>query len=85
MKQLIKIKARFLKENDLIFDFKTRKVQKIEYVELDNFNSVRECENVFISYGLESDVSDNFKPYSDVLILIDTDNIEVLEPKYIRG
>ena len=83
-KQLVEIEARHLKSEDLIFDFKTRKVQKIDYVQADNYNSVNASENIFVSYGIESDVADNFKPNYKVLILIDTDEIEIIEPKDIR-
>jgi len=83
-KQLIEINARYLKSEDLIFNFKTRRVQKIEYVQADNYNSVRGPDNIFVSYGLESNVADNFKPDSKVLILIDADKIQIAEQKNIQ-
>lgn len=90
MKQLIKIEARHLKPNDLIFDFKTRKVQKIDYVLLETesgdryVNGFSKLANVHVCYGLESVVADNFMPDYEVLILIDTQKIETILPQDIR-
>lgn len=85
-KQLIEIEARHLKSNDLIFDYETRKLQKIEYVSLEKSNGERYCglgemTNVHISYGLECNVSDNFKPNDKVLILIDIEKIGIAVSK----
>lgn len=84
MKQLIAIPAMFLKSNDLIFDYKSRKVQKIEYVSHEK-QSERALivSNVHVSYGMECLVADNFKPDSEVMILIETDDIEIADPKNI--
>ena len=84
-KQLIEIEARHLQSEDLIFDFKTRKVQRIDYVSLEKANGYSYCgigeiANIHISYGLECNVADNFKPDYKVLILIDTDKIETVMP-----
>ena len=43
-KQLIKIEARHLQSEDLIFDCKTRKVQKIDYVSLEKENGGNDYE-----------------------------------------
>ena len=80
MKQLIEIEAIHLKKDDFIFDFKDRDVTKIEYVhiEQESINGHRdlgEPSNVYVSYGVDCEYSDNFKPTERVLILIDTDNI----------
>lgn len=88
-KQLIEIEARFLQSDDLIFDLKTRKVQKIEYVSCEKENGEHYCgigeiANIHISYGLECYVTDNFKPDCKVLILIDTDKIETIKPCDIK-
>ena len=87
-KQLIEIEARHLQSEDLIFDFKTRKVQRIDYVSLekengDSYCGVGEIANIHISYGLDCNVADNFKPDYKVLILIDTDKIETIAPNNI--
>lgn len=84
-KQLIGIEARHLKSEDLIFDFRTRKVQRIEYVSFEKESGDRYCgigsmTNVHVSYGLECNVSDNFSPDYNVLILIETDDIETIAP-----
>ena len=87
-KQLIEIEARHLQSEDLIFDYKTRKIQKIDYVSLEKENGDRYCgigkmTNIHVSYGLECNVADNFKPDYKVLILIDTDKIETIAPNNI--
>lgn len=38
MKQLIEVPARFLKPDDLVFDFKYRDLQKVEYVSFETAN-----------------------------------------------
>ena len=88
-KQLIEIEARHLQSEDLIFDLRTRKVQKIIYVSLEKANGDRYCgigemTNVHIFYGPDCDVADNFNPDHKVLILIDTDKIEIASPSTIR-
>ena len=80
MKQLVEIEAIYLKKEDFIFDFKNRNLTKIDYVhiERESINGHRdlgEPYNVHVSYGVDCDYSDNFKPNEKVLILIDTDNI----------
>lgn len=84
-KQLIEIEARHLKSKDLIFDFRTRKVQRIDYVSFEKENGDRYCgignmTNVHVSYGMDCDVADNFSPDYKVMILIETDEIEIIAP-----
>lgn len=90
MKQLINIKASFLKQDDLIFDLKHRDLQRVEYVFIEDINGttestgiMKEPHNVHVSYGEEAMSADNFRPNSTIMILIDTENIEIVEPKNI--
>lgn len=87
-KQLIEIQAVFLKAGDLIFDYKYRHLQKIEFVAKETADGSRHCgigelSNIHISYGLESNVADNFQPNCKVLILVDTDELDVIDAKNI--
>ena len=80
MKQLVEIEAIYLKKEDFIFDFKNRNLTKIDYVHIEResingYRDLGEPYNVNVSYGVDCDYSDNFKPNEKVLILIDTDNI----------
>lgn len=80
MKQLIGIKAIFLKKNDLIFDYKSRKVQKVEYISHDRGSEkTNVIKNIHVSYGLDCQIADNFEPHCEVMILIETDNIEIAD------
>jgi hypothetical protein len=80
MKQLIQIRARFLKSNDLIFDYKSRKAQKVEYVSHEKASEKTPViTNIHVSYGMDCQVADNFEPDSEVIILIETDDIEIAE------
>lgn len=81
-KQLILIDARFLKEGDLVFDYKHRDLAKVEYVGFDR-DTHRDIENVHVSYGAEALSADNFKPKDQVTILIDTDALEIVLPENI--
>lgn len=81
-KQLILIDARFLKTGDLVFDYKHRDLQKVEYVGFDR-DTHRNIENVHVSYGMESISADNFKPKDQVTILLDTDALEIVLPENI--
>ncbi|WP_320034815.1 hypothetical protein [Halarcobacter sp.] len=89
MKQLIEIPAKFLKSGDLIFDFKHRDLQKVEYVfhEAKNGenckNTMAPVHSIHVDYGEEAMSADNFKPETILMILIDTDKLEVVEPEYI--
>lgn len=88
MKQLVNITARFLKPNDLIFDFKHRDLQKVEYVAFETanggvYNGIGELKNIHVSYGGKAMSADNFPPDLKVTILIDTDILEIIEPEYI--
>ena len=90
MKQLIKIKATFLKPGDLIFDYRYRDCQKVEYISIEDEKNRPEhtqvCfvpHTVHISYGLEADSADNFSADSEVTILIDTENIKTVKPENI--
>lgn len=83
MKQLIEIKAKFLKSGDLIFDYKHRDLQKIEYVSLECPIGSTELNNIHVDYGFESMSADNFNPEQTVLILIDTDSLEIVEAENI--
>lgn len=85
-KQLITIKARFLKSDDLIFDYKHRDLQKIEYVSKETsnggmYNGVGVISNIHVSYGQDCDYADNFTPDDDVMILIDTDELKIIDSK----
>ena len=82
MQQLIKIAARFLKANDLIFNYKHRDLVKVEYVEIER-NLKYQIENVHVSYGMEAVSVDNFKPDDEITILINTENLKITEPKEI--
>lgn len=80
MKQLIEIEAIHLKKDDFIFDFKNRDATKIDYVHIEHesingHRDLGEPYNVHISYGINCEYSDNFKPNQKVMILIDTDEI----------
>lgn len=80
MRQLIPIRARFLKSNDLIFDYKSRKAQKVEYVSHEKASEKTPAvTNIHVSYGMDCQVADNFEPDSEVIILIETDDIEIAE------
>lgn len=81
-KQLILIDARFLKEGDLVFDYKYRDLAKVEYIGFDR-DSHRNIENVHVSYGMEALSADNFKPNSQVTILVDTDTLGIVSPENI--
>ena len=57
-KQLIEIEARHLQSEDLIFDCKTRKIQRIDYVSCEQENGDRYCgigkmTNIHVFYGLD--------------------------------
>jgi len=89
MKQLIEIKAIFLKHGDLIFDYKHRDLQKVEYVAFETENGgvytgLNDIENIHVSYGEKSMSGDNFKPDNRVIILIDTEKLEIIEPQNIH-
>ena len=82
MKQLIEIEAIHLKEGDLIFDFKSRDLTKIDYVSKESkdggiYLGIGEIYNIQVSYGIDCDYTDNFKPNTKVLILVDTENIKI--------
>ena len=88
MKQLIEIPARFLREDDLIFDFKYRQLQKVDYVSFEtanggSYNGIGEIKNIHVSYGEKAMSADNFTPDLKVTILIDTDIIEIVKPENI--
>ena len=88
MKQLIEMPARFLKPYDLIFDFKYRQLQKVDYVSFETanggtYNGIGEIKNIHVSYGEKAMSADNFPPDLKVTILIDTDIIEIIEPENI--
>lgn len=88
MKQLIEIPARFLREDDLIFDFKYRQLQKVDYVSFETanggtYNGIGEIKNIHVSYGEKAMSADNFPPDLKVTILIDTDIIEIVKPENI--
>ena len=92
MKQLIETDVEYLKEGDLIFDFKHRNFQKIISVQLEDKygtdlrygTSIYPVENIIIHYGEKSNVSDNFKAGNKVLILIDIDNLKITKPENIK-
>ena len=88
VKQLINIKASSLRAGDLIFDYKHRDLQRIDYIskedEIGNptFNQVSpKVTNIHVSYGEEAASADNFKPNNEVTILIDTDELNIIEPR----
>ena len=88
MKQLVEVPARYLKPDDLIFDFKHRDLQKVEYVAFETANGgvytgIGELKNIHVSYGEKAMSADNFPPDLKVTILIDTDILEIIEPEYI--
>ena len=88
MKQLIEIPARFLKPDDLIFDFKYRDLQKVEYVAFETanggtYNGIGEIKNIHVDYGEEAMSADNFTPDLKVTILIDTETLEIIKPENI--
>ena len=88
MKQLIQIPARFLKKDDLVFDFKHRDLQKIDYVGKEDKNGnhteiVSNMHNIHVSYGVNSASADNFYPNDQVTIMIDTDNLKISKPDNI--
>lgn len=88
MKQLIEIPARFLREDDLIFDFKYRQLQKVDYISFEtanggSYNGIGEIKNIHVSYGEKAMSADNFTPDLKVTILIDTDIIEIVKPENI--
>lgn len=88
MKQLIKIEARLLKKGDLIFDYKHRDLQIIDYVGKEDKNGnytdiTSNIDNIYVDYGIESVSADNFKPNQEVTILIDTDTIKISKPDNI--
>lgn len=77
LNQLILIDARFLRAGDLIFDYKHRDLQKVEYVGFDR-DMHMDIENVHVSYGIEALSADNFKPKDQVTILVDTDALQIV-------
>jgi len=85
MKQLLALAAKYLKPEDYIFDFSTRVVEKIEYVQIENADgtaydrqaTLEAPKNVHVSYGTEAERADNFHPDTIVHILIDTDTIPI--------
>lgn len=88
-KQLIEIKAIYLKSGDLIFDFKTREVQRVDYVSFEKkdgepYFGIGEVSNVHVSYGMDCNVADNFNPDFTILILIDTELIKITQAHNIR-
>jgi len=90
MKQLVETDARFLQNGDLIFDFRHRDLQKIEYVACENKNGENikhsldtTVVNVHISYGEDAASADNFKPDEKLFILIDTEALKILKPTEI--
>lgn len=88
MKQLIEIPARFLKTGDLIFDLKHRDLQEVEYVSFETasggtYKGIGEIKNIHVDYGEEAMSADNFPPDLTVIILIDTDTLEVIDPENI--
>lgn len=89
MKQLIEIKARFLKSDDLIFDFKHRDLQKVDYVCFETesggyYDGSTEMKNVHVTYGEEAMSADNFNPDTSIMILIDLTVLEIVEPENIH-
>ena len=92
MKQLIEIDVEYLKEGDLIFDFKHRNLQEVISVQLEDKygtdlryrTSIYPVENIIIHYGEKSNVSDNLKVGNKVLILIDTEELKIIKPENIR-
>lgn len=76
----LEISARRLKKGDIIFDLKHKIGERIDYIGFDDGNGLHEIDNVHISYGLEKDRADNFKPDDRVIILIDTSDIFIEEP-----
>ena len=90
MKQLIEISPLYLKRGDLVFDYKHRDLQKVEYVSIEDENGRSEHSGtmgvphvVHVDYGEEAMSADNLSPDSKVLILIDTEKLEILEPANI--
>lgn len=92
MKQLIDIPVEFIQVGDLILDFKTRQLQEVKLVSLEDKNGVNKIyetsiyplENIFVDYGEDSNVADNFKIGDKVLILIDTEYLKITKPENIR-
>lgn len=90
MKQLIEIPATFLRAGDLVFDYKHRDLQKVDYVFIEDENGTSLstgvagiAHTVHVSYGEEAMSADNFKPESKITILIDTEKLEVIESRNI--
>lgn len=77
MKQLINIPAKFLQKGDFIFDYKTRVAEEVDYVAKETEGGKTDIKNIFVSYGLESMVADNFSPNDEVTILVDTNDIKI--------
>lgn len=90
MKQLIEIPAVYLKSGDLIFDYRHRDLQRVEYVSIEDENGTNlktgiagDAHIVHIDYGVDAASADNFTPDCKVTILIDTEKIKEIDPKDI--
>lgn len=90
MKQLIEISVRHIKVGDLIFDYKHRDLQKVEYVSFENekgqdieLSVDMKLHNVHVSYGNEAMSADNFTANAKVKILVDTESLEIVDPENI--
>lgn len=78
MKQLIKIEARYLKIGDLVFDFKTRECKKVQLIQHIYKDEIMrdELKELYVDF---EDKGNYFPPNSSVLILIDTEQIEIID------